>query len=71
MPTITATADNAYQSSVATRARLGLTSRQAWTLDHIVRCPACGAWTTLTDAELSEGAATAADPICRHFQAAG
>lgn len=71
MPTITATTDSSHSASAPTRPHPGLTSWQAWTLAHIVRCPACGAWTTLTETELSEGAATSADPVCRHFQAAG
>ncbi|MGL5856973.1 MAG: hypothetical protein ACRC35_00930 [Angustibacter sp.] len=27
----------------------GLTSVQAWTLGHIVRCPGCGVWVVVTD----------------------
>ena len=26
----------------------GLTSQQAWTLEHIERCYCCGAWTVVT-----------------------
>lgn len=46
--------------------RGGLTSRQAWTLAHIVRCT-CGAWVLVTDRELADE--TAAEPVvCRHFR---
>ena len=30
----------------------GLTSQQAWTLEHIERCYCCGAWTVLTEREV-------------------
>jgi hypothetical protein len=40
----------------------GLTSRQAWTLEHIARCT-CGSWMVLTDRQL-----TATDkPACPHI----
>ena len=42
----------------------GLTSRQQWTHDHIVRCT-CGAWTVVTDQQLRAG-----DHTCPHISAA-
>lgn len=48
----------------------GLTSRQAYALEHIVRCT-CGSWMLVTDPELREvtAAGYVADPVCRHFSA--
>lgn len=48
----------------------GLTSRQAYALEHIVRCT-CGSWMLVTDPELHEltAAGYVADPVCRHFSA--
>lgn len=50
----------------------GLTSRQAYALEHIVRCT-CGSWMLVTDPELRLLAAAGyvADPVCRHFSAGG
>lgn len=46
----------------------GLTTRQAYALEHIVRCT-CGSWMLVTDPELREVTAVGyvADPVCRHF----
>ena len=48
----------------------GLTSRQAYALEHIVRCT-CGSWMLVTDPELRllTAAGYVADPVCRHFSA--
>lgn len=50
------------------RAHPGLTSRQAWTLEHIVRCPSCGSWTTVLDREITEGLMDGV-AVCQHFGA--
>lgn len=43
----------------------GLTSRQAWTLEHITRCT-CGSWTVTTEWQ----AKSAAPYACPHINAA-
>ena len=43
----------------------GLTSRQQWTHDHIVRCT-CGAWIVVTDQQLRAGQPAA----CSHVEPA-
>lgn len=47
----------------------GLTSRQAWTHDHIARCPTCGAWEVITEREATfrELGIHATPVICKHF----
>lgn len=52
--------------------RVGLTSRQAWALDHITRCPSCGAWMLVTQAALSHATADGYVPpaVCEHYRAA-
>lgn len=52
--------------SPATR-RVGLTSRQAWALEHIVRCSSCGSWVLVTAKELAVETA-AQTTLCRHFR---
>lgn len=46
----------------------GLTSRDAWALDHITHCPTCGAWEVVTEAELRRRADPqwCAEPWCNH-----
>lgn len=69
MPTVTAGKAGGNAIWCSTRSPSGLTSRQAWTLEHIVRCPACGCWMTVTDRALRDGEVPAG-AICRHFEAA-
>ena len=47
----------------------GLTSRQAWTLNHITRCPLCGAWECLTNYEALTRAAPGYEvpAFCSHL----
>lgn len=51
-----------------TRSHAGLTSAQAWTLDHITHCPACGAWEVVTERVLRarREPSFVAPPWCRH-----
>ena len=50
--------------------RVGLTSRQAWALEHITRCPSCGTWVLASDQTLSLITADGyvAPAVCEHFQ---
>ena len=43
----------------------GLTSRQAWTLEHIARCT-CGSWTVITEWQLK----STTPPACTHLNPA-
>ena len=47
----------------------GLTSRQAWTLNHIQRCELCGAWEVLTNFEALTRAAPGYEvpAFCSHL----
>lgn len=65
MPKSVAVSPTGEQSRPSCRG--GLTSRQAWTLQHIARCSACGSWVLLTDRELT-GDVTAVGVVCRHFR---
>ncbi len=51
-------------------ARVGLTSRQAWALEHITRCPSCGTWVLVSDQTLwlITCAGYVAPAVCEHFQ---
>lgn len=51
-------------------ARVGLTSRQTWTLHHIVRCGACGSWQVVTDQVLASISSGVYEypAICDHFR---
>jgi len=51
--------------------RVGLTTRQAWALEHIARCPSCGAWMLLTGAALRSATTAGYVPpaICEHYRA--
>ena len=73
MSTVTANGYPHPDSARACPSRLhrDLRSRQAWTLDHIIRC-SCGAWVVVPDEVLQAIAAgTFAFPIiCPHFRAA-
>lgn len=46
----------------------GLSSRDAWALDHITHCPTCGAWEVVTETELRRRADPQwrAEPWCGH-----
>lgn len=46
----------------------GLTSRDAWALEHITHCPTCGAWEVVTEAELLRRSDPQwyAEPWCAH-----
>lgn len=46
----------------------GLSSRDAWALEHITHCPTCGAWEVVTDRELRRRADSAwrPEPWCEH-----
>lgn len=43
----------------------GLTSRQEWTHEHIVRCT-CGSWLVITDWQLKQ-LADDTRPVCPHI----
>lgn len=47
----------------------GLTSRQAWTHDHIHRCLTCGAWEVITDAEkrMRQADLMSTPDVCQHL----
>ena len=47
----------------------GLTSQQAWTHEHIVRCT-CGAWLVVTEHELRARAAETTTTTCPHINPA-
>lgn len=47
----------------------GLTSRQEWTHDHIVRCT-CGSWMVVMDLELRALTECDIHPTCPHITAA-
>lgn len=51
-------------------ARVGLTSRQAWALEHITRCPSCGRWVLVSDQTLwlITGDGYVPPAVCEHFQ---
>lgn len=71
LPTIARDVDHLTSKPPITprpRRLAGLTTRQAWTLDHIAHCPVCGAWEVVTDDELHRrGAPTYTPPEwCRH-----
>lgn len=46
----------------------GLTSRDAWTLQHITRCPSCGTWELITETERTfrELGIHARPALCKH-----
>lgn len=50
----------------------GLTSSQQWRLDHIDRCPTCGAWELITERELTfrQLGIHAVPTICHHIETA-
>ncbi len=51
--------------------RVGLTSRQAWAMEHITRCPSCGKWVLVgNDRTLAQITSEdyVAPAVCAHFQ---
>ncbi len=51
--------------------RVGLTSRQAWAMEHITRCPSCGKWVLVgNDQTLAQITSEDYVPpaVCAHFQ---
>jgi len=72
VPPFSPAAPGAHRFS-ACRVGSGLTSRQAWALEHITRCPSCGKWVLVTERALrlisSDGYVPAA--VCDHFRAEG
>ncbi len=71
MPTVHRT--RPAREAVATNPlpRVGLTSRQAWAMEHITRCPICGKWVLVgNDRTLAQITSEdyVAPAVCAHFQ---
>lgn len=48
----------------------GLTARQQWSHDHITRCPCCGAWELITEAEKTMRNLGLIPATCHHINEA-
>lgn len=69
MPTVAHAATPLMDSARARpRVGCGLTTRQARTHDHIVRCPSCGSWMIAADeeAEVLGGSGVTVPAVCCH-----
>lgn len=51
------------------RPHAGLSTCDAWALDHITHCPVCGAWELITESELiaRQEPGWVPQPWCVHF----
>lgn len=51
------------------RPHAGLSSRDAWALDHITHCPVCGSWELISESELlaRQEPDWVPQPWCVHF----